>query len=61
MDDADLAAALEERHRTAALAAHRSRRTAAHPAALTCSDCGEPIPEGRRKAVPGTHYCVECA
>ena len=26
-----------------------------------CLDCEEPIPEGRRKAVPGCQYCVKCA
>jgi RNA polymerase-binding transcription factor DksA len=28
-----------------------------------CQDdlCGEPIPEGRRAALPGVQYCVECA
>lgn len=28
-----------------------------------CMDdnCGEPIPEGRRKALPGIQYCVHCA
>jgi len=25
-----------------------------------CVDCGEPIPEGRRRAVPGVRTCVEC-
>lgn len=24
-------------------------------------DCGEEIPEGRRKALPGVQYCVCCA
>lgn len=24
-------------------------------------DCGEPIVEGRRKALPGVQYCVHCA
>lgn len=24
-------------------------------------DCGEPIPEGRRKALKGVQYCVDCA
>lgn len=27
---------------------------------LFCVDCGEPIPEMRRKMVPGTKRCVEC-
>lgn len=25
-----------------------------------CEDCEEPIPEGRRKAVPGVRRCVAC-
>ena len=25
-----------------------------------CDDCGEPIPEGRRKAIPGVRTCVKC-
>lgn len=25
-----------------------------------CLDCGEAIPEPRRKALPGVVYCVEC-
>lgn len=25
-----------------------------------CADCGEPIPEGRRRAVPGVRLCVAC-
>jgi len=25
-----------------------------------CEVCGEPIPEGRRKAVPGVRTCVAC-
>ncbi|PID38616.1 MAG: hypothetical protein CSB49_04660 [Proteobacteria bacterium] len=25
-----------------------------------CEDCEEPIPEGRRKAVPGVRRCVRC-
>lgn len=25
-----------------------------------CLDCGEPIPDGRRKALPGVLYCVDC-
>lgn len=29
--------------------------------AFECRECGEPIPEGRRVAVPGVKLCVECA
>lgn len=25
-----------------------------------CAECGEPIPEGRRRALPGVRTCVEC-
>lgn len=25
-----------------------------------CADCEEPIPEARRKAVPGVKLCIDC-
>jgi phage/conjugal plasmid C-4 type zinc finger TraR family protein len=25
-----------------------------------CEDCGDPIPDARRKAMPGVRYCVRC-
>lgn len=25
-----------------------------------CDECGEPIPQARREAVPGVQLCVEC-
>lgn len=25
-----------------------------------CVECGEPIPEARRRALPGAHTCVDC-
>jgi phage/conjugal plasmid C-4 type zinc finger TraR family protein len=25
-----------------------------------CTECGDPIPEGRRHAIPGVHTCVPC-
>lgn len=25
-----------------------------------CADCGEPIPEARRNAIPGVRLCVAC-
>ena len=25
-----------------------------------CDECGEPIPEARRSALPGVRYCVKC-
>jgi phage/conjugal plasmid C-4 type zinc finger TraR family protein len=29
-------------------------------AALHCAECGEDIPEARRKALPGARTCVAC-
>ena len=26
----------------------------------TCGECGEPIPEARRKALPGVRRCLAC-
>ncbi len=34
---------------------------AAKEPSMLCSSCGEKIPEGRLKAVPGTRYCTVCA
>jgi phage/conjugal plasmid C-4 type zinc finger TraR family protein len=28
--------------------------------ANTCRDCGAPIPEARRRAVPGVRLCIGC-
>ena len=28
--------------------------------ALECDECGTPIPEARRKAIPGVRLCVTC-
>ncbi len=35
-------------------------RLGAGPSLEECEDCGEPIPEARRRAVPGVRRCVEC-
>ena len=29
-------------------------------AALTCEECGDDIPEARRRALPGARTCVPC-
>lgn len=34
---------------------------ASKPSLEECKECGEPIPEARRKAVPGVELCLECA
>ncbi|BCI67680.1 DksA/TraR family C4-type zinc finger protein [Acetobacter aceti] len=28
--------------------------------ALECCECGEPIPEARRKALAGVKFCIDC-
>ncbi|QKJ86519.1 DksA/TraR family C4-type zinc finger protein [Paramixta manurensis] len=28
--------------------------------ASECQECGEPIPEARRQALPGVQYCLAC-
>jgi phage/conjugal plasmid C-4 type zinc finger TraR family protein len=30
------------------------------PSLEDCEECGEPIPQARRKAVPGVRFCVYC-
>ena len=39
----------------------RTNLAPARPSASECDECGEPIPERRREAVPGVRLCVECA
>lgn len=35
-------------------------RLAAGESRSHCEDCGAPIPEARRAAVPGVRYCLRC-
>ena len=42
-----------------AVSAARSRMPRG-PSATHCDECGEPIPAGRRAAVPGVRTCVAC-
>ncbi|OAB58819.1 hypothetical protein AY599_20130 [Leptolyngbya valderiana BDU 20041] len=42
-------------------AVRRARsRLAQGPSREECEECGEAIPEARRKAIPGVRYCVAC-
>ncbi len=42
-----------------AIASARARMPAGDGRA-ECEDCGEPIPEARRRALPGARTCVGC-
>ncbi|WP_281707807.1 DksA/TraR family C4-type zinc finger protein [Phaeobacter italicus] len=42
------------------LARMKARRTPQGESRTHCADCDEPIPEPRRKAVPGVKLCIEC-
>ncbi|SDO31459.1 DksA/TraR family C4-type zinc finger protein [Vreelandella arcis] len=42
-------------------AVQRARRQLPRGESLAeCEECGEPIPEARRKAMPGVRLCVAC-
>ena len=45
---------------TEALARMRLRNRRGGESLTECADCGEPIPEARRQAVPGVRRCVAC-
>ncbi len=36
------------------------QRLPSGPGSAHCTDCGTPIPEARRAAIPGVHLCVPC-
>ena len=61
-DVVDRAQAREQEMRQDALDKHTrtAQASAAADSAETCAMCGEPIPEGRRNAVPGVQTCVDC-
>ncbi|HFV9305650.1 TPA: TraR/DksA C4-type zinc finger protein [Citrobacter freundii] len=54
----DQASALETMMREQAIQAHRINRDAV--SAVKCEECGDRLPEARRKAYPGCTMCVEC-
>lgn len=50
-----IADALEEQHRHDPTAGKTVADSATH-----CAGCGQPISEGRRRAVPGVTLCFDC-
>ncbi len=57
-DLADMAQA--EQERLNARSAERLTRNHALETLEFCAECGEPIPEARRLAVPGCRLCIDC-
>ena len=71
MDDMDFAQAVGERWLEDCLAEHQRRKKSGvrseeqnltpHTSPLTvCEDCGEEIPEARRRAALGCRRCIDC-
>ena len=56
---ADQAQQQAEAHLRDSLARAAAERPSG-PSLERCEDCGEPIPERRRQAVPGCTRCIEC-
>lgn len=61
----DQASKLELEEREALILRHRKRiapllTMPGVDTALDCMECGEEIPEERRRAVPGTMLCADC-
>jgi len=62
MDQFDQAQELDARYLQQALGQHKERMIAMGGESLThCQDCGDEIPEARRKFLPGVTRCVDCA
>ena len=57
-DDADTAS--EQQDRMNAEALEQRTRYSGHSAEF-CMDCGDPIPDERREAIPGVNTCCDCA
>lgn len=58
MDNIDQANERTEMYLKAQLDAATKRTTL--PAAHECDECGEEIPEARRRTVPGVRLCIDC-
>jgi phage/conjugal plasmid C-4 type zinc finger TraR family protein len=61
MDEADCAQEYNDLFLSTTLTNHRNRNEIGNgESAMECEDCGEKIPEARRRAVPGCVRCVLC-
>ncbi|WP_039918739.1 TraR/DksA family transcriptional regulator [Cellvibrio mixtus] len=57
-DVADIASDIEQ-ERIARILNNRPQNNT-QPSATDCGECGDPIPEARRLALPGVSTCVHC-
>lgn len=59
-DEADTANDYAEQARAMAIRniSDHMRRTS--EALENCAECGEPIPQARREAMPGCEHCIKC-
>lgn len=60
MDIADRAQEREETALADALAAQAERAALCVPGNPVCADCGEGIPQERRRALPSAIRCIDC-
>lgn len=62
MDEADLAQRSEQMYLRLAMDDFRLRQSKiSNQKSTICAECGEEIPEARRKAMPGCRLCIVCA
>lgn len=61
MDECDRASAYAERFNKKALEKVLEKGLPCGESLFECVDCGDEIPEGRRKAMPGCVRYVKCA
>ena len=61
VDDADISSEVEEIARRISLEAALKRQRIGVESLSECEECGETIPEPRRRAVAGCRLCIDCA
>lgn len=60
MDECDMASAAADKYLKHTLADQKARVHSSRASRKDCLDCGENIPEARRKAVQGCLRCIQC-
>lgn len=60
MDQFDQAQELDARYRQEAIDRHRRQSEQHKVSRENCIDCGDPIGEARKRAMPGCIRCIDC-